>query len=104
MSDIEMTALKGATVAKETEKALNIQININTGQGETKWFIWAPKSQTRVEGDDIFMADWLLDSKSEEIKKEFNGEFKNIILLTDGEVSEENKTSSDDESDSEIPF
>ena len=102
---IEMKELKDAVIVKETEKAVNLNILINTKKGDTKWFVWVPKSQIKIEGDRMWMAEWLISGKEDEIESQFTGDgFKSISLITDGEVSEEDKTLSDDEFDNEIPF
>lgn len=75
----EYMQLCGATVERETEKALLLDVEIDTASGRKGRKIWFPKSQTKIVDGIVFAKKWIFDKKSEQLADEIGGTFYGII-------------------------
>lgn len=63
-----LSQLFQATVARRTDKAVLVNLNWYTSDGELRGAnVWFPCSQVVEQDGAIFVADWLLAKKSEEL-------------------------------------
>ncbi len=75
-----MNELCMAKVTRETEKAICVNLTIDTKRGREGWDVWFPKSQVSLDGG-IFVSDWILDQKNAEISSRYRGPFFGIVCL-----------------------
>ena len=59
-------------VIRQTERAVQIEVEIDTAAGRKGWKVWFPKSHARkAEDGSIFVTDWILNQKHEELREMF---------------------------------
>lgn len=63
--------LVSAAVNKETEKAIMVNLTIDTFNGRAGRNVWLPKSCVMIEAEQIWVVRWMLAKKEDEIKSEF---------------------------------
>jgi len=59
--------LVGATVERETEKAMLLQVEIEFQHKRDSKLLWFPKSQLKVNEDGIFATAWIMAEKKSQI-------------------------------------
>lgn len=56
--------LENASVLKETEKAIQVEVWIGDSRKAKAWF---PKSQVQISDSEIWVSAWILEAKDKEI-------------------------------------
>jgi len=75
--------LLDAEIIRETERAAQVKVTIETAVGQKGWKVWFPKSQIRIEGERIFAQEWIIAKKNDEIRDYFderNGGFYFVLV------------------------
>lgn len=62
--------LIGATVERETEKAIFVELEIDTQSGRKARKVWFPKSQSVVEDGKVKITEWIYNRKCDEIQQD----------------------------------
>ena len=73
-----MISLNNPSIKRETEKAVLVSVRYFSGKAvkadrENSLDVWFPKSQIEVDGADVFVSDWILGQKSDEMKNKIDG-------------------------------
>ncbi len=64
----ERVMLLNAAAVGGSEKALKVEVQVARADGQTyPRILWLPKSQIEVRGNEIWIAPWLFDAKSNEV-------------------------------------
>lgn len=74
----ELIHLCDATVERETEKAVLLDVSYDSATGCHGMKTWFPRSTLKIEGNVILVADWFLAKKERELRSELRG-FYGII-------------------------
>ncbi len=76
----EMRELTESSIIRETEKALNVEITIDTATGQKGWQIWLPKKCAEVTKEGLVkVVEWMFYKKCDEIDESYSGMFYAII-------------------------
>lgn len=67
MATSEKIQLVGADVIRETEKAYQVTVTIDTACGQRGWNVWLPKSRSEVIEGHVITEEWLIRRKETEI-------------------------------------
>jgi len=63
--------LTSTETKRETEKAYQVEVEIDTPTGLRGWNIWLPKSRTRQEDGAFILPEWLFKAKEKDISEWF---------------------------------
>lgn len=73
-----------ATIKKETEKALLLEVFASYKNKGTSVDLWMPKSQVKQENENSFeIAEWFLKSKKEELASRVQGLAKRVKFVSE---------------------
>ncbi len=76
----KMIELTDSEVVRETEKAIFVDVTIDTATGLKGWKIWLPKKCIEItEAGLVKVVDWMLDKKYDEIDESYRGSFYAIL-------------------------
>jgi len=67
----KMLELDSASLDSQSEKAVKLNVLIETATGVIKKAIWFPKTQAEKRGDKIFASAWILGQKDQELGNGF---------------------------------
>jgi predicted transcriptional regulator len=62
--------LVGATVERETEKAMLLQVEIEFQHKRSAKSLWFPKSQLKIDASGIFATAWIINEKKSQVTDE----------------------------------
>lgn len=68
-----MICLPDASVKRETDKAVLLTVGYSHACGHGERDVWFPRSQFKIEADNVFVAAWLLSKKEREIEQDYRG-------------------------------
>lgn len=71
MSQNEMIEMVGAEVIRETEKAYQIEAEIDTATGQREWKVWLPKKFAEVTDGTVKAAAWIVADREGQIAEWF---------------------------------
>jgi len=62
--------ISGATVERETEKAVMLDVTVDSGVGLRGRKVWFPKSQIEIVDGKVFATSWIIAKKNEQVAEE----------------------------------
>ena len=66
-----MDKLIDAEIIRETEKACQLDVTLDTATGMRGWKLWLPKSQLDVRDDGVYARQWIVVKKLDELRRDY---------------------------------
>jgi HSP20 family molecular chaperone IbpA len=80
----EKLTLTAATIVRETEKAIQAEVQFHLCDGEPRTSkVWFPKSRIEIDGEAINVEAWMLTAKEDEISSRFHGNQVTIEAISE---------------------